>query len=141
MFLGEYNTKFSGKGRVILPHKFRQELKAKEIILSRGFEECIWGFDLKDFEEEAKSTLEISATEERARYMRRYLFSGSESVELDRQGRIIIPSTLLDFASVKKEVTIIGAGDHFEVWNTKKWMKHISRIARDYGRLSRARSS
>ena len=134
MFLGEYRTKFTGKGRVILPHKFRQELKSKEVILSRGFENCIWGFDLEDFEAEAKRQLEISATEERARYMRRYLFSGSESVELDAQGRIIIPSALLDFASVKEEVAIVGAGDHFEIWDAKTWKKHIRRVEKDYSR-------
>lgn len=137
MFLGEYQAKFSGKGRIILPRKFRQELKGREVILSRGFESCIWGFDLKDFEEEARKQLEISATEERARYMRRYLFSGSESVELDAQGRIIIPSALLDFASVKMEVAIIGAGDHFEIWDAKIWKKHIKMIEGDYfGRIS-----
>ena len=136
MFLGEYQTKFTGKGRVILPHKFRQELKGKEVILSRGFENCIWGFDIKDFEIEARKQLEISATEERARYMRRYLFSSSESVELDAQGRIIIPSALLDFASVAEAVVIIGAGDHFEIWDAKLWKKHIRKVERDYGRIS-----
>jgi len=136
MFLGEYKTNFSGKGRVVLPRKFRQELKGQEIILSRGFEGCILGFDLKDFEKEARKQLEISVTEERARYLRRYLFSGSESVELDAQGRIIIPSALLDFASVKKEVAIIGAGDHFEIWENKIWQKHLKTIERDYGRVS-----
>ena len=136
MFLGEYQTNFSGKGRVILPRKLRDELKSKEVILSRGFEKCIWGFDLKDFEKEAKKQLEISATEERARYMRRYLFSGSESVELDAQGRIIIPTSLVDFASIKKEVVIIGAGDHFEIWEVKLWNKHIKIIEREYARVS-----
>ena len=136
MFLGEYQTKFSGKGRIILPHKFRQELTDKKVILSRGFENCIWGFDIRDFEEEARKQLEISATEERARYMRRYLFSGSESVELDVQGRIIIPSALLNFASVTGEIVIIGAGDHFEIWDNKRWKKHLKAIEREYGRIS-----
>ncbi|MBI2196532.1 division/cell wall cluster transcriptional repressor MraZ [Candidatus Daviesbacteria bacterium] len=136
MFLGEYRTKFTGKGRVVLPHKFRQELKGKEVILSRGFEECIWGFDVKDFEEEARKQLEISATEERARYMRRYLFSSSESVELDAQGRIIIPSALLDFASVKEEIAIVGAGDHFEIWDAKHWKKHMKKVEVKLGRIS-----
>lgn len=138
MFLGEYKTNFTGKGRVVLPKKFRLELKGKEIILSRGFEGCIWGFDIKDFEEEARKQLEISATEERARYLRRYLFSGSESVELDVQGRIIIPSALLDFAQVKEEIVIIGAGDHFEIWELKLWEKHIKIIEEEYlhGRIS-----
>ena len=136
MFLGEYKTKFSGKGRIILPRKFRQELKSNEVILSRGFEKCVWGFDLKDFEKEARKQLEISIAEERARYLRRYLFSGSESVELDAQGRIIIPSALLDFASVKNGVAIIGAGDHFEIWDARLWNKHIREVEVKLGRIS-----
>lgn len=138
MFLGEYQTKFSGKGRVILPSKFRQELTSKAVILSRGFEGCIWGFDVIDFEKEAQKQLEVSATEERARYLRRYLFSGSESVELDAQGRIIIPSALLDFASVKEDVVIIGAGDHFEIWDVANWEKHMRKIEKGLrdGRVS-----
>ena len=137
MFLGEYKTSFSGRGRIVLPKRMRSELKEeKTVILSKGFESCIWGFTQKGFEKEAGKQLEISATEERARYMRRYLFSGSESVELDAQGRIIIPSALLDFASVKEEVAIIGAGDHFEIWDAKIWKKHIRKVEKDYGRIS-----
>jgi len=136
MFLGEYQTKFSGKGRIILPRKIRQELTSGGVILSRGFENCIFGYDLKDFEEEARKQLEISATEEQARYLRRYLFSGSESVDIDAQGRIIVPINLIDFARVEEEVTIIGAGDHFEIWNLKLWKKHLDEIERDYGKVS-----
>ncbi len=68
--------------------------------------------------------------------MRRYLFSSSEPVEPDNQGRIVIPSALLDFASVKKEVTVIGAGDHFEIWEAKLWKKHIKEVEVKLGRLS-----
>lgn len=136
MFLGEYKAKFSGKGRIILPNKMREELTGKVLVLSRGFEGCIWGFDKKVWQEEAKRQLEIPATEERGRFLRRYLFSGSESVELDIQGRFIIPSALLDYASVKKEIVIIGTGDHFEIWNKKAWKKHLKEIERGYGKVS-----
>ncbi len=136
MFLGEYHTKFTGKGRVILPRKMRGEISGKEIVLSRGFENCVWGFDLKVWKREAEKQLEISATEEQARYLRRYLFSGSEPVELDSQGRFIVPSALLTFANLVDEVVIIGAGDHFEIWNEKNWEKHIREVERVYGRVS-----
>lgn len=136
MFLGEYQTKFTGKGRIILPSKMREELTGKALVLSRGFEGCIWGFDEKLWEEEAKKQLLIPATEERARYLRRYLFSGSESVELDSQGRFIIPMALLDYASVRQSVVIIGTGDHFEIWNAQNWKKHLKKIEREYGRIS-----
>lgn len=137
MFLGEYKTKFSGKGRIILPSKMREELKgAKVIILSRGFEECIWGFSPIDFEKEASRQLEVSATEERARMLRRYLFSASAPVELDAQGRFVIPSALLMYAKVGSEIVIIGAGDHFEIWNKSFWEKHLKAIEREYAGVS-----
>ncbi len=136
MFLGEYYTNFTGKGRLILPRKLRDELAGKEIVLSRGFEGCIWGFSKEGFEELAKKQIEVSATEERARNLRRYLFSGSESVELDTQGRFVVPSALLTFARVKKEAVIVGAGDHFEIWDARLWGRELAKIKQRYGRLS-----
>ncbi|MBI2040277.1 division/cell wall cluster transcriptional repressor MraZ [Candidatus Microgenomates bacterium] len=136
MFLGEYKLTFSGKGRIVLPKKIRQDIKGKGLILSRGFENCIWGFSPEEFEKEAERTLGSSATEERARMLRRYLFSGSVPTELDAQGRFVIPSALLTYAKVGNEVVLIGAGDHFEIWNTGFWKKHLEKIERDYGRVS-----
>ena len=135
MFLGEYQLKFSGKGRIVLPGKMRQQMVGNLIILSRGFEGCIWGFSETGFEEESKKQLEISATEERARMLRRYLFSGSVPVELDAQGRFVIPSALLTYAKAGREVVVIGAGDHFEIWNNTIWKKHLEKIEREYGRV------
>lgn len=137
MFLGEYHTKFSGKGRIILPKLMRHELgEDREIVLSRGFEGCIFGFSKKGFEEEAKKQVEVSATEERGRFLRRYLFSSSGSAELDTQGRFIIPSALLIYARIGDEVSIIGAGDHFEIWNTDLWREHLKEVEKAYGRVS-----
>lgn len=136
MFLGEYQTKFSGRGRVILPKKLREGISGDEIVLSKGFEGCIWGFDSKAWEKEAEKQLEISVTEERARYLRRYLFASSVPVELDSQGRFTVPSALLTYANVGEEVVIIGAGDHFEIWNNKFWKKHLKMVEKEYGRIS-----
>lgn len=124
MFLGEYQTSFTGHGRVVLPKKFRKEIfEGKVIILSRGFEGCIWGFSLKDWEKEAARQLEIPITDPKARDLRRYLFSAAESVKLDEQGRFVIPGPLLDYAGLKDQVAIIGAGDHFEIWAFSQWQK------------------
>ena len=136
MFLGEYKLNFTGKGRVILPKKMRDEVNGQQIVLSRGFEGCIFGYDMESWEKEAEKQLEISATEERARYLRRYMFSASVSVELDSQGRFVIPSALLIYAELGREIVIIGAGDHFEIWNNKFWKKHLKQIEGDYGRVS-----
>lgn len=122
MFLGTYQTRFSGKNRVILPKKFRVQLdKTNQIVLTRGLDGCIWGFAKKDWEKEAKKQLEIPITEQRGRFLRRYIFSEAESLTLDSQGRFIIPPSLLKFAQVQEEVLLVGAGDHFEVWAPNKW--------------------
>ncbi len=136
MFLGEYTTKFSGSGRVILPKKIRSELKTEVIILSRGFEGCIWGYSKEEFENLAKAQLEVSATEERGRLIRRYLFASSEPAELDSQGRFIIPSALLTYAKLQEIVVIIGAGDHFEIWDKNSWELHLSKLEEEYAGLS-----
>ena len=135
MFLGEYRTKFTGRGRVILPKKIRSGLSDGQIVLSRGFENCVWGFSKEDFEKEAKKQLELPVTEERAREVRRFLFSGSIEVELDAQGRFVIPAGLLGYASlnVNKEVIIIGAGDHFEIWESIRWGKLLKEMEERYG--------
>lgn len=136
MFLGEYQTKIFSPGRVILPKNLRKEISGNFVILSKGFENCVWGFDKKDFEEEAQKTLEVAATEERARFLRRYVFASAMPAELDRQGRFTVPSALLTYAKLEEEVVIIGAGDHFEIWEAKLWQKHMREVEKLYGRIS-----
>ncbi len=122
MFLGMYKTRFSGKNRVILPKKFRQELtQQKEFILTRGLDGCIWGFSKSDWETQSQKQLELSINTEEGRYIRRYFFSSAEVLELDNQGRFIIPTNLIDYAKIETEVLMIGAGDHFELWNPNSW--------------------
>lgn len=130
MFLGSYQTSFSGKYRVILPKKFRSHLKGQEIVLTKGLEGCIWGFARSDFDKEAKKQLQIPIAQEQGRFLRRMLFAEAESSLLDRQGRFIIPASLLNFAQIGKEVLLVGTGDHFEIWNPLKW-RRVMREASD----------
>lgn len=125
MFLGTYQTRFTGRGRVILPKIFRSEVKGLEVILTRGLDGCIWGFVKSDWEREVKRQLEISITTLEGRSLRRYIFSSAAKVSLDRQGRFVIPDILLNFAKIKDEVSVIGAGDHFEIWNSKEWQRTL----------------
>lgn len=130
MFLGEYYTNFTGQGRVILPKRFRQELgKSKTVILSRGFEKCVWGFAQQVWEKEAEKQLQVPITDPSARDLRRYLFSAAQSTILDEQGRFIIPKTLLEYAGLREGVAVIGAGDHFEIWDASAWKKYIAQLS------------
>ncbi len=126
MFLGTYHAKFTGKNRIVLPKKLRRGLKGQsEVILTRGLDGCIWGFSKTDWEKEARRQLQIPVTDSQGRFLRRNLFSEAEDGWLDSQGRFIIPANLLEFAGIKEEVALIGAGDHFEIWNPKKWKKML----------------
>lgn len=125
MFLGEYHIKFTGQGRIVLPKKFRQKLEGNSLVLSRGFEGCIWGFTVSGWGKEAGKQTEVSATDRQARDLRRYLFSAAEEVELDGQGRFVIPKQLLSYAQLESEVVLVGTGDHFEVWSPPSWQKLV----------------
>lgn len=135
MFLGEYQTKFTGHGRVILPKKLRLVLSGGQIVLSRGFENCVWGFSKEDFEKEASKQLELPITNQGARNLRRFMFSGSVEVDIDVQGRFVIPVGLLEHGSlnITCEVVIIGAGDHFEIWEKSNWVKQLKEMEKEYG--------
>lgn len=124
MFLGEYKHNLTKGNRLALPSKIRNEIKAQEIVLARGFEECILGYQKSTWEEISKAELAKPVSEEEARRIRRQLFPGAVLVEIDQQGRIVIPKNLLGYAKIKIEAVIIGAGDHFEIWEETNWQNY-----------------
>jgi len=121
LFLGEYSHILDDRGRITLPRKIRQELDTYEVVVSQGFDQCIFGYDKKQWEDEAGKQLTVSVTDEKARKLRRYMFSAAEKVEVDKLGRIVLPAHLKEYGKIKGEVMVIGAGDHFEIWDTKAW--------------------
>jgi MraZ protein len=123
MFLGSWEPSFDKlTRRIALPKKIRDYLATSEIILSYGFEKCIFGFDTKSWEKESEKQLDRPITDRSARDTRRFFFSSAEPVRVDAQGRIVIPGSLLDYAQIDKPI-IIGAGDHFEIWDIDIWNK------------------
>ena len=121
LFLGEYGHSLDDRARVTLPKKIRQEIDERELILAKGFDPCIFGFDRGSWEKEAAKPLDTPVTDSSGRKLRRYLFSSAEKVEIDKLGRILLPAQLKEYASVRGDVTIIGAGDHFEIWDRATW--------------------
>lgn len=124
LFLGEYEHSLDDRGRITLPRKLRTELEGREIILSRGFDACVFGYDKTEWEAESAKHLATPVTERKSRDVRRYMYSGAEKAEIDKLGRFVLPAHLKEYAGVTGEVTVIGAGDHFEIWDTKKWREY-----------------
>jgi MraZ protein len=121
LFLGEYDHTLDERGRITLPRKIRQELGERDVVLTRGFDTCIFGYDLAAWEREATKQLDTSVTDVEGRKLRRYVFSAAEKAETDKLGRVVLPTHLKEYALIQGEVKIIGAGDHFEIWDKKHW--------------------
>lgn len=128
LFLGEYDHALDDRGRVTLPRKIRAEIEERELVLARGFEGCIFGFDRGSWEREAGKHLDTPVTDEKGRQVRRYLFAGAQKAEIDKLGRILLPAQLKEYANIAREVKVIGAGDHFEVWDKGRWEAYAASL-------------
>lgn len=125
MFLGTYQHNLMDSGRLALPKKIRQELSGEKVILTIGFENCILGFAESNWHDTTKGELTRPLFSDReGRDLRRKMFAEAESVELDEQGRFVIPKDMITKVGIKSKVTVIGAGDHFEIWETQFWEEY-----------------
>ena len=129
MFLGEYQPNLTDGSRLALPKKLREQILGDEVVLSRGFEKCIFVYDKQDWINESQKQIDNPITDSRTRDLRRYMFAGASDSKLDSQGRIIVPSNLLTYAGIGKEVTVIGAGDHIEIWDTANWISYFENVS------------
>lgn len=125
MFLGTYEPSLLAKGRTALPKKIRDNISGSSVILTIGFEKCIFGFDKKAWDEVVKPELEKPFfSDKEGRDMRRRMFVNAMEVQVDSQGRIILPDFMSPYAGIKDQITIIGAGDHFEIWDREEWSQY-----------------
>lgn len=129
MFLGTYQPNLMVKGRLSLPKKIRNELGGQRMVLTIGFEECIFGFPEKTWEEVTRPELSRPLfSDAEGRDLRRKMCAEAIIIDLDSQGRFIIPQKMFEFADIKERLTLIGAGDHFEIWESEKWAKYLTKI-------------
>ena len=120
MFLGEYHHNIDDKGRIVMPSKFRAELKDK-FIIARGLEKCLYVYSLDDWNKLVSKLNTLPFTKKDARNFVRSFFSGATFCEFDNQGRTCITSPLVLYAGLTKECVIIGANDRIEIWNQNAW--------------------
>lgn len=125
VFYGEYVISITDGGRIVIPKKIRENLKGEVFILTKGFDMCLSGYDKDDWERRTQELLHISLLDRENLDKKRTIFSGAHYIGIDDQGRFVIPKALLEFIEVLSSVTIIGVGDHFEIWETKNWKKYL----------------
>jgi len=124
MFYGEYLHSIDRKGRIILPAKFRESAKAhfiEKFFVTRGLDKCLFMFSEEEWRTQEGKFKAISFTKQQARTFNRLYFSGATEVLPDKQGRILLPQYLKDFALIKKDVMIVGVSNRIEIWAKDKW--------------------
>ncbi|MDE6404027.1 MAG: division/cell wall cluster transcriptional repressor MraZ [Lachnospiraceae bacterium] len=120
MFMGEYNHTIDAKGRLIVPSKFR-EILGDVFVVTKGLDGCLFVYDneeWKRFEEKLRS---LPITNKEARQFVRFFLAGATEAEVDKQGRILIPNVLREFAALTKDVVLVGVGSRIEIWGKERF--------------------
>lgn len=140
MFMGEYNHTIDAKGRLIIPAKFREVL-GDEFVVTKGMDGCLFVFDNPEWQVFADKLRGLPMIDKEARQFTRFFLAGAASVEVDKQGRILLPAVLREFAGITKEVVLVGVGSRVEIWSRDRWeeaagyqdMEEISRHMVEFG--------
>ena len=120
MFLGEYEHKIDAKGRVAIPPKFRGEFW-EGIVLARGLERCILAYPPSVWKEIAERFDTMPIARSKSRRISRVIFATAFSLELDEQGRLVMPPPLRQHAEIKETVVIAGINNYLEIWSKELW--------------------
>jgi MraZ protein len=131
MFLGTYSPKLDEKGRIILPAKFRDDL-ASGVVITRGQERCLYVFSQREFETIHESIRQASITNKQNRDFLRLFLSGANQETPDKQHRVTLPAMLRSYAGLDRELTVIGAGNRAEIWDTEAWNNYYDSAEPDF---------
>src|SRR3990167_316657 len=130
MFLGEYFHTFDTKNRISVQSKFRKDL-GRVVVVTRGLDHCLYVYSRKAWEREAQTyAADVNGSSAR-RGLARLFLAGSSEVEVDNNGRVLIPEHLKSFASIKERAVIAGVADRVEIWEEDAWKKYTAGIERD----------
>lgn len=137
VFCNKYNHSIDDKGRLIIPMEYRQELVGKDMPLSQPFyvttnlwdpdgdsEACLYLWPEENFLELREKLKKVSDADSRIRKIKRRFFSNSQSTTLDKQGRVLINPELKQYAGIEKNVMLVGADEHVEVWDCEAWKRY-----------------
>lgn len=126
MFIGEFQHNLDTKGRIAVPVKFRNKLSGGAII-TRGLDHCLFIFSDKEWETLAQKLIALPLAQANSRAFVRLMLAGAMDVEVDKQGRILIPDYLREYAGLKKQATVAGLYNRIEIWDSEAWKQYKSK--------------
>lgn len=127
LFSGEYQHTIDAKGRVIMPVKFREAL-GERFVVTKGLDHNLFVFSQEEWQKFYEKLSTLPLANKSSRDFSRMFLAGAVECETDKQGRILITTPLRTYASLLKDVTIIGNGNKVEIWSTEKWNEYIGGI-------------
>ena len=120
MFMGEYNHTVDAKGRLIVPSKFREQL-GDEFVVTKGLDGCLFVYENTEWKALEEKLHALPLTNANARKFSRFFLAGATTCEVDKQGRILLPAVLRDFAKIEKDAVLVGVGSRIEIWSRDVW--------------------
>ncbi|MDS1029567.1 division/cell wall cluster transcriptional repressor MraZ [Bacillota bacterium LX-D] len=135
MFMGEFQHSIDGKGRLIIPAKFREGL-GDSFVMTKGLDNCVFIYPREEWSKLEQKLRKLPFTKSDVRAFVRFLFSGATECELDKQGRVLLPQVLRDHARLEKDVVVIGVSTRVEVWSKEVWEKYNLAAQNDYEKIA-----
>ncbi|SKA83383.1 MraZ protein [Caloramator quimbayensis] len=120
MFIGEYQHALDTKNRIIIPSKFREEL-GNSFVITKGLDGCLYCYPMEEWKKLEEKLKSLPLTNKDARAFVRFFFSGAADIEIDKQGRALIPQNLIEYANIVKDIVSIGVSTRIEIWSKEKW--------------------
>ncbi len=135
MFMGEYEHSLDNKGRLIIPAKFREGL-GSPFVVTRGLDNCLFAFAGEEWSALEEKLRALPMTKADVRSFVRFLFSGATECELDKQGRIVLPANLREYAGIEKDVAVIGVSSRVEIWDKSRWAAYATGAATSFAEIA-----
>ncbi|KAB0441958.1 division/cell wall cluster transcriptional repressor MraZ [Lysinibacillus fusiformis] len=135
MFMGEYQHSVDAKGRLIVPAKFREAL-GEAFVVTRGLDNCLFGYPMNEWRKLEEKLKDLPMTKKDTRAFARFFFSGATEVEIDKQGRINIPATLMQHAHLVKECVVLGVSNRIEIWAKDAWETYFSESEQSFNEIA-----
>jgi MraZ protein len=135
MLLGQHEHSLDEKNRLTLPARLREQL-GERVVVTVGLDGCLDAYAQDDWDRLARRIRELDALSRETRVMHRHFFAQAVTAELDRQGRMVLPATLLEAVGIEREVTIAGVHDHLEIWDRTRWREHLREVEGSAGHVA-----
>ncbi|SHF42080.1 MraZ protein [Desulforamulus putei DSM 12395] len=135
MFMGEFQHNIDSKGRLIIPARFREGL-GDRFIVTKGLDNCLFVYPLQEWAEVEQKLKSLPFARADARAFVRFFFSGATECEVDKQGRILLPNNLREYAKLDKETVIVGVSTRVEIWSKEEWDRYNAQAEASFEELA-----